>query len=175
MVSSHFAGVQDYHVRAPGAITRGRADPGRDGWTFRRQGETPSARECGTGVWRDSNRTKPVAPRRVNTACFLVGFLRNITGTTRDRAEMWHVVFVEAGQLPGSRAARSRDAAIRVACELLAGGRDVRRILEPNGRWIERAELDEHYYEGRFPGLRIANPPQPLLSLQVPSHGSGPR
>ena len=59
------------------------------------------------------------------------------------------------GQLPNSRAARSRDTAIRTACELLAEGCDVRRILEPNGLSIERAELDEHYDAGRFPGLRI--------------------
>ena len=55
---------------------------------------------------------------------------------------MWHVVFAEPGQLPQSRAVRSRDGAIRVACELLAAGCDVRRILEPNGACIERAELD---------------------------------
>jgi hypothetical protein len=28
------------------------------------------------------------------------------------------------------------------------------RILEPNGRSIERAELNEHYDQGKFPGLR---------------------
>ena len=66
---------------------------------------------------------------------------------------MWHVVFAEAGQLPRSCAARSRDTAIHTACELLAEGCDVRRVLEPNGRSIERAELDEHYDGGRFPGL----------------------
>jgi hypothetical protein len=69
---------------------------------------------------------------------------------------MWHVVFAEAGQLPRSCAARSRDTAIRKACELLAEGCDVRRILEPNGHSIERAELDEHYDSGRFPGLRLS-------------------
>ncbi len=66
---------------------------------------------------------------------------------------MWHVVFAEPGRLPQSRAARSRDAAIHIACELLAQSYEVRRILEPNGRSIERAELDGHYDEGRFPGL----------------------
>ena len=66
---------------------------------------------------------------------------------------MWHVVFAEPGRLPQSRAARSRDAAIHVACELLAQSYDVRRVLEPNGTSIERAELDGHYDEGRFPGL----------------------
>ena len=66
---------------------------------------------------------------------------------------MRHVVFVEPGRLPQSRVARSRDAVIHVACELLAQSYDVRRVLEPNGTWIERAELDGHYDEGRFPGL----------------------
>ena len=86
---------------------------------------------------------------------------------------MWHVVFAEPGRLPQSRAARSRDAAIHVACERLAQSYDVRRVLEPNGTSIERAELDGHYDEGRFPGLhsrkrlnRLAldMPSPPLLS-----------
>jgi hypothetical protein len=67
---------------------------------------------------------------------------------------MWHVVFAEPGRLPKSRAARSRDHAIHVACELLSQSFDVRRILEPDGRSIERQEIDEHYDLGRFPGLR---------------------
>ena len=67
---------------------------------------------------------------------------------------MWHVVYTEPGLLPKSRAAKSRDHAIQVACELLSQSFDVCRILEPNGRSIERAELDEHYDQGRFPGLR---------------------
>jgi hypothetical protein len=80
---------------------------------------------------------------------------------------MWHVVFAELGQLPRSRAARSRDAAIHAACELLAEGNDVRRIVEPSGAFIERAELDEHFDRGRFPGLRILSPPlfKPALRL----------
>ena len=75
---------------------------------------------------------------------------------------MWHVVFAEPGQLPRSRAARSRDAAIRAACELLAQACDVRRIIEPDGGFIERAELDAHYDDGRFPGLWR---PQQTLAL----------
>jgi hypothetical protein len=74
---------------------------------------------------------------------------------------MWHVVFAEPGQLPRSRAARSRDAAIFAACELLADGNDVRRIVEPSGAFIDRAELDGHYDSGRFPDLRIPSPSQP--------------
>jgi hypothetical protein len=80
---------------------------------------------------------------------------------------MWHVVFAEAGQLPRSCAARSRDAAIQTACELLAEGRDVCRILAPNGRSIERAELDEHYDAGRFPGLRNSRRPSGPQALIV--------
>jgi hypothetical protein len=73
---------------------------------------------------------------------------------------MWHVVFAEHGQLPLSRAARSRVHAIQVACELLSQSYDVRRVLEPNGHSIERSELDEHYDQGRFPGLRRLNFPR---------------
>jgi hypothetical protein len=57
---------------------------------------------------------------------------------------MWHVVFAERGGLPQSRASRSRDAAIQSACELLSRAWDVWRVIEPNGAFIERAELDEH-------------------------------
>jgi hypothetical protein len=67
---------------------------------------------------------------------------------------MWHVVFADRDGRVVSRAARSRDSAIHVACELLSQSCDVRRILEPNGFSIERLELDEHFDEGRFPGLR---------------------
>jgi len=80
---------------------------------------------------------------------------------------MWHVVFAEHGRLPQSRAARSRDHAIHVACELLNQSLDVRRILEPNGQSIERAELNEHYDHGRLPGLRrldFAREVAPLVS-----------
>ena len=61
---------------------------------------------------------------------------------------MWQVVFAEQHELPQSRAARSRDSAIQVACELLEQSYDVRR-----GLFIETAELDAHYDEG-FLGLR---------------------
>ena len=67
---------------------------------------------------------------------------------------MWHVVFAERDGRVLSRAARSRDSAIHVACELLNQAYDVRRVLEPNALSIERPELDEHYDGGRFPGLR---------------------
>ena len=92
---------------------------------------------------------------------------------------MWHVVFAEPGRLPQSRAARSRDAAIHVACELLAQSYDVRRFLEPNSTSIERAELDGHYDEGRFPGLtprkrrnRLARETQQLPLQSVTSESA---
>ena len=81
---------------------------------------------------------------------------------------MWHVVYAEPGRLPQSRAARSRDAAIQVACEFLSQSYDVRRIIEPNGAFIERAELDAHYDEGRFPGLRRYSASQVAKVLSIP-------
>jgi hypothetical protein len=77
---------------------------------------------------------------------------------------MWHVVFAETGGLPQSRAVKSRDAAIQVACELLDRSNDVRRVIEPNGRFIDRAELERHYDGGRFPGLRA----QAELAIPLP-------
>lgn len=67
---------------------------------------------------------------------------------------IWHVVFADGDGSVQSRAARSRDSAIHLACELLSQSCDVRRIVEPHGASIERAELDEHFDKGRFPGLR---------------------
>jgi hypothetical protein len=81
---------------------------------------------------------------------------------------MWHVVFAECGELPKSRAARSRDAAIQAACELLNLAYDVLRVVEPNGLFIERPELDEHFDGGRFPGLR-RHAQQELLMPLPPS------
>jgi len=77
---------------------------------------------------------------------------------------MWHVVFAEPGGLPKSRAVKSREAAIQAACELLAKSSDVRRIIEPSGTFIDRAELDEHYDGGRFPGLSA----QTELAIPLP-------
>jgi hypothetical protein len=53
--------------------------------------------------------------------------------------------------LPQSRAAKSREAAIHAACELLAQSYDVRRIIEPNGAFIERQELDGITMKGASP------------------------
>ena len=66
----------------------------------------------------------------------------------------WHVVYEDEDGRVHSRMARSRDAAIHMACELLQEAREVRRAIGPGGLTIERAELDAHYDEGRFPGLR---------------------
>jgi hypothetical protein len=90
--------------------------------------------------------------------------LQSNAGTDASHSMMWHVVFAEPGQLPRSRAARSRDAAILSACELMAQGYDVRRILEPHDRSIERAELEEHFDAGRLPGLRIPTRPSAICS-----------
>ena len=71
---------------------------------------------------------------------------------------IWHVVFADGDRPVQSRAARSRDSAIQVACELLNRSCDVRRIVEPHGAFIERPELDLHFDGGRFPGLRRHDP-----------------
>jgi hypothetical protein len=78
---------------------------------------------------------------------------------------MWHVVFAEHGRLPQSRAARSRDHAIQVACELLSQSFDVRRILEPDGRSIERAEINKHYDPSRLPVVRQLEPAEQAAML----------
>ncbi len=80
---------------------------------------------------------------------------------------IWHMVFAEPGQLPRSRGTRSRDAAISAACDLLAEGREVRRIIEPGGAFIDRVEIDEHYDHGRFPGLRLVQAPHEC-DLSIP-------
>jgi hypothetical protein len=72
---------------------------------------------------------------------------------------IWHVIHEDGDGRVQSRAARSRDLAIHMACELLRQSYEVRRAIGPNGSVIERAELEAHYDEGRFPGLR--RPAQP--------------
>ena len=67
---------------------------------------------------------------------------------------VWHVIYEDRDSRVKSRAARSRDLAIHMACELLKDSYDVRRAIGPDGLVIDRAELDGHYDEGRFPGLR---------------------
>ena len=80
---------------------------------------------------------------------------------------MWHIVFAERGGLVQSRAARSRDSAIHVACELLSQSCDVRRIIEPNGSFIERPELTNILMEADFQAygsmllpLSVKDPPR---------------
>jgi hypothetical protein len=67
---------------------------------------------------------------------------------------IWHVIYEDRDGRVQSRAARSRDLSIRMACELMQQSYEVRRVIEPNGSMIERAELEAHYDKGRFPGLR---------------------
>jgi hypothetical protein len=67
---------------------------------------------------------------------------------------IWHVIYEDRDGRVQSRAARSRDPAIHVACELLKQSYEVRRVIGPDGSMIDRAELEAHYDEGRFPGLR---------------------
>ena len=70
---------------------------------------------------------------------------------------MWHVVFAEQGGLPKSRAVKSREAAIQAACELLAKSSDVRRIIEPSGTFIDRAELRRTLRRGPLPRVACAD------------------
>lgn len=72
---------------------------------------------------------------------------------------IWHVIYEDRDGRVQSRAARSRDLAIHMACELLRQSYEVRRVIGPNDSVIERVELDAHYDEGRFPGLRRVAPP----------------
>jgi hypothetical protein len=67
---------------------------------------------------------------------------------------MWHVIFEERDGRVESRIARSRDLAIRAACEMMKLSHVVRRAIGPDGATIEQAELEQHFDEGRFPGLR---------------------
>ncbi len=67
---------------------------------------------------------------------------------------MWHVIFEERDGRVVSRVARTRDLAIQTACELMKLRHVVRRAIGPSGITIEQAELDEHYDDGHFPGLR---------------------
>jgi hypothetical protein len=70
---------------------------------------------------------------------------------------IWHVIYEDRDGRVQSSAARSRDLAIHMACELLQQSHEVRRVIGPDNTVIERAELDAHYDGGHFPGLlRIA-------------------
>jgi len=64
---------------------------------------------------------------------------------------IWHVIHEDSDGQMQSRAARSRDPAIQMACELLQQSYEVRRVIGPGGQVIERAELDGHYDNGHFP------------------------
>jgi hypothetical protein len=78
----------------------------------------------------------------------------------RTLAMIWHLIYEDKDSRIQSRAARSRDLAIHMACELLQQSYEVRRAIGPDGAVIERAEAEAHYDDGRFPGLpRAAQPP----------------
>jgi hypothetical protein len=51
---------------------------------------------------------------------------------------IWHVIYEDGGGQVQSRAARSRDLAIHMACELMQQSCEVRRAIGPNGSGIER-------------------------------------
>jgi hypothetical protein len=72
---------------------------------------------------------------------------------------IWHVIYEDGDGRVQSRAARSRDLAIHMACELLQQSVEVRRVIGPGSTVIDRAELDAHYDDGHFPGLRRITQP----------------
>ena len=75
---------------------------------------------------------------------------------------IWHVIYeVQDGRVQ-SRAARSRDLAIHVACELFKQSCEVRRVIEPNGSMIEGAEL-----EAVAPKVVCPDPGEPLARAQL--------
>jgi hypothetical protein len=73
---------------------------------------------------------------------------------------IWHVIYEDGEGRVQSRAARSRDVAIQMACELMQQSHEVRRAIGPDGSIIERAELEVHYEKDHSPGLRRAAQPR---------------
>jgi hypothetical protein len=74
---------------------------------------------------------------------------------------IWHLIHEDKDSRVQSRAARSRNVAIHMACELLQQSYEVRRAIGPDGVVIEHAESEAHYDEDRFPRLRrAAHPPR---------------
>jgi hypothetical protein len=74
---------------------------------------------------------------------------------------IWHLIYEDKDSRVQSHAARSRDVAIYMACELLQQSYEVRRAIRPDGALIEHAESEAHYDEDRLPGLRrAARPPR---------------
>jgi hypothetical protein len=66
-------------------------------------------------------------------------------------AMIWHLIYEDEDRRIESRAARSRDVAINMACEFLQQSYEVRRAIGPDGVVIEHAESEAHYDEYRFP------------------------
>jgi hypothetical protein len=65
---------------------------------------------------------------------------------------MWYVIYADQGGSAHSRAERSRDSAIQIACEFLRRSYEVRRVIGPDGLNIERPELDAHCNDWRLAG-----------------------
>jgi len=61
---------------------------------------------------------------------------------------IWHVIYEDQKGRILSRAARSRDAAIHMACELMQQSHVVRRAIGPDGSMIERAEAEIRIHAG---------------------------
>ena len=55
---------------------------------------------------------------------------------------IWHLIYEDKDSRVQSRAARSRDVAIYMACELLQQSYKVRRVIGPDGVLIEHAESE---------------------------------
>jgi len=112
-----------------------------------------------------ASATDPTQPDEGETSWVVIsretGSGYNVAGhqTRRPLAMIRHAVYPDREAGIQSRAARSRDLAIHMACELLQRSYKVRRAIGPDGAIIERAELEAHFDEGRFPGLRRATQP----------------
>jgi hypothetical protein len=70
------------------------------------------------------------------------------------RLTMWYVVYADRIGLVHTCAERSRDRAIRVACEFLNRSYEVRRVMGPDGSIVERPELDARNAEWKIPDRR---------------------
>ena len=80
---------------------------------------------------------------------------------------IWHVIYEDRAGRVQSRAARSGDLAIHMACELLQQSFEVRRAIRPHGSAIERAELEAHYDQGGF--LDFGERFSPIESYAAPA------
>jgi hypothetical protein len=84
---------------------------------------------CGSGCGREAGRIRVWRCRRPRT------------GAADDDLPL---IYEDRDGRVQSRAARSRDLAIHMACELLQQSCEVRRAIGPDGSVIERVELEAH-------------------------------